>query len=107
MHNDFKINKDWIDMKKDLTRKTSLYTTWRSIKFTPKGKKVGWDSSWNTYEKFRDDMIIGWRSGLVIQRKNKRLPFSKENCCWIERCNQKQFNLISIEHNGEIRTVKE
>lgn len=87
--------------KKDLTVGTGIHNSWRSMRFTKKGKKVGTSKEWEIYANFRDDMLPTWRSGLILHRIDKSKPFSKENCFWISREDQAFDKGIIIEFNGD------
>lgn len=99
----WKNRKDYIGEDK----KSSLYTSWRARVFTKKGKKTGYPDKWITFKGFKEDMSIGWAKGKILVRKNSKLPFSKENCEWLDKGLENIGKLIQFEYNGETRTLLE
>lgn len=77
--------------------KTRLYNIWRLMRqrcYNPNasgyenygGKGVGVDTIWSTYEAFRVwAMSNGYTDDLTIDRKNKELDYSPNNCEWVTR----------------------
>lgn len=101
------INQSYFLLEKDKVRNSKIRNSWRSIMYNKKGKKAGCCEEWLSYNKFFEDMFPTWKEGNIIQRIEKDKPFSKDNCFWTERCNQAQSKLLKLEHNGEIKTIKE
>lgn len=103
--NAFKKGKHYIGDKKH----TYLYNSWRAFKHSKKGKKAGWDKSWDDFNNFYEDMIERYSDGLRLFRLNVSKPFSKENCKWMS---QEDAHILHdrhtlFEHNGEIKTFKQ
>lgn len=88
-------------------KKTSLYTTWRARVFTAKGKKAGFPKTWETFQGFKKEMLEGWEEGKVLVRRNPKLPFSKNNCEWLDKGMELIYNLAELEHNGISKTLFE
>jgi hypothetical protein len=86
-----------------------LYNCWRGIKFTKKGKKIGWNSKWDKFNDFYNDMIGSYISGMKLGRVNKTNPYSLKNCRWMtnKEISALKPNTPTIEYNNEIKTIKE
>lgn len=96
-------------MTKEKDKKSYLYNSWRGFKFTAKGKNIGYSGDWNEYLNFYNDMVDSYERGMVLNRLNKELPFSKENCIWTlpqTAAFTKPFAL-KLEYNGENKTISE
>jgi hypothetical protein len=86
---------------------TSFYNTWRSIVFTDKGKRIGYERKWSKFLGFKEDMYSTYKDGLRISRNDKSKNFSKDNCSWIRPDSMQEWRLLKLEYNGEVRTIKE
>lgn len=85
----------------------SMYNSYRSKVYTDKGKKIGFPESWRTFKSFKEEMSDGWEKGLLLVRKDNTLPYSKENCIWVEKGFEHINNLIKLEYNGVVKTLVE
>lgn len=86
-----------------------FYNSWRSIKFTTKGKKIGYSPEFNTFESFYETMFSSYTDGYIITRLDKSKPFSKDNCIWCDKmfaCALRE-NSVKIEYQGLIKTARE
>lgn len=99
----WKKRKDYIGPDK----KSSLYTTWRARVFTRKGKEAGFPETWETFNGFIQAMGDGWEEGKILVRNNPKLPFSKDNCKWVEKGIECTYKLGKLEYNGETKTLCE
>jgi len=72
----------------------SIYRTWANMKKrcdNPNGadykyygaKGITYPDKWKTFKGFAEDMLLGWKEGLTIDRKKHTENYSKENCQWI------------------------
>lgn len=78
-----------------------LYNSWRSFMFTKYGTKQGHSEEWNSYKNFYSDMINSYEEGMILTRKDKNLPFSKENCVWMTKTEHDlSKDLKTITYNG-------
>lgn len=88
---------------------TYLFNSWRSFKYTIKGKNIGYDESWKDFKIFYNDMKDSYVEGKRLIRINKNEKFSKENCIWLS--DNELFLLkpssAKLEYNGEVKTLKE
>jgi len=84
-----------------------MYNTWRSIIYNKKGRIIGFPESWTIFDNFVDDVGGEWVRGRVLSRMDTSLPYSKENCLWVEKGTENIGKLISIEYNGEYKTLLE
>lgn len=85
----------------------SMYNSFRSKVYNQKGKDIGFPDSWKTFDGFKSEMSEGWERGLLLVRKDCDLPYSKENCIWIEKGLEKIGLLPKLEYNGETKTLVE
>lgn len=86
-----------------------IYSSWRSIMFTKKGKKAGVSDEWRDFRAFYNDVRPLYRKGLVFRRKDLDKPFASDNFVWCttEEAGAMQRNTIYIEYNGELLTLKQ
>ncbi len=86
-----------------------LFNSWRSFRYTQKGKKIGNDPSWNSFQNFYNDMHGSYKPGLRLSRIDKTKWFCKDNCVWLtdEENNILKGNYVHIEYNGKSLTFKE
>lgn len=86
-----------------------IYNSWRSFKFTIKGKKVGWDDSWNDYRTFHSDVSTTYIDGHRFQRINKTLPYGPLNFIWVpdNALSVLRDNTILLTYSGETLSLKE
>lgn len=43
-----------------------LFNSWRAILYTQKGKKIGYDKSWNSFEQFYFDMNSSYKKRVTL-----------------------------------------
>lgn len=86
-----------------------IYNSWRSIRFTEKGKRAGNDERWNNFRNFYEDVSTTYKKGLVLRRKNRDEKWSKDNFIWIRKEDEYLLdkNAVRISFNGENLTLKE
>ena len=85
----------------------SMYNSFRSKVYTQKGKEIGFPESWHSFKSFKEEMSDGWEFGLLLVRIDNTLPYSKENCRWVEKGLESLNRLITLEYNGVIKTIFE
>lgn len=85
----------------------SKFNTWRSIVYNKKSKTIGFPEEWRNFENFDKDTADGWVKGMVLIRKDKTKPYSKENCEWVEKGAENIWSLIKFIYNGETKTLLE
>ena len=84
----WKSRKDYIgDIREECPK---IYNSWRAIKFTEKGKKVGNSEEWDNFRNFYNDIRPTYAEGLSLHRKDTTKQWSKDNFMWI---NQADFAL--------------
>jgi len=88
-------------------KKTSLHTTWRARVHTAKGKKAGFPKTWENFKGFKKEMLEGWEEGKILVRTDSKLPFSKDNCEWLDKGMECIYRLAKLEYNGVYRTLIE
>jgi hypothetical protein len=104
-----KLSQSWLK-RKDFVGgdiKSSIYTTHRAICYTSKGKKIGYPEEWQRFKDFKDIMSSGFVEGYHLIRTDKTLPYSKENCQWLPKHCDNLHTLITLEFNGETKTLLE
>ncbi len=73
---------------------TPLYVCWNNMRLRCDkikhksykyygAKGISYPEKWNTFEGFFADMGISYKEGLTIDRKNKLLNYSIDNCQWL------------------------
>lgn len=85
-----------------------VFNSWRSIRFTKKGKYSGIAEEWKSFRVFYNDVIPTYKPGLVLRRKNTLLPWSKDNFVWVtmEEAGAMKTG-ITLTYKGETHTLKE
>ena len=74
---------------------TKMYTQWQYMKQKCNNKKhfsyhiygekgIKYDPRWNVFENFLEDMGE-MPEGYILDRKNHKEDFSKENCIWVKK----------------------
>lgn len=96
------------------------YQVWSHIKSrcdNPKDKSykdygakgITYISKWNTYEGFAEDMLVGYKQGLTIDRKDCYKNYEPSNCRWVtlsaQQNNKRNTRRFTI--NGITKTFKE
>lgn len=86
-----------------------LFNSWRAFRYTQKGKSIGNDPSWNSFQNFYNDMHDSYKPGLQLSRLDKNKWFCKDNCTWLtsEENNLLKRNYVRIKYNGKSLTFKE
>ena len=104
--NEWRKGKALADLKKE---NPYIFNSWRAIKYTKKGKNAGYDSRWDSFENFYDDMAPDYREGLILCRIDKNLPFSKDNCRWLtsDEVTIMKPSTVVIEYDGRKLSIKE
>lgn len=98
-----------------------LYSIWKSMKSRCYnkntihyndygGRGITVCDEWkNDFKSFYDDMIRGYREGLMLDRIDNDGPYAPWNCRWVDyniQSNNRRNN-IKLNYNGKIYTVKE
>lgn len=86
-----------------------IYNSWRSFRYTQKGKKIGNDPHWDTFENFYSDMHNTYQTNFRLIRLDKSKNFCKDNCIWAndEESSMLRENSTQLEYNGLIKTLRE
>jgi hypothetical protein len=99
---------------------TGIYRSWCSMKSrcnNPNNKSykdygarsITYDSKWETFENFWEDMGLTWFKGASIERKDSNGNYCKENCRWAtvkEQANNTRRNTLWL-YNKIWYTTKE
>lgn len=93
-------------MNKHGMYRTKFHNTWRSIRFTLKGKNIGFHPDWLNFDNFKKDMFETYIEDFRLVRNNKSEWFSKENCRWVDKTKTNEKKL-SLTHNNETKTLWE
>lgn len=107
MSNSWKDREDYIA---DLVNECPyIYNSWRGIMFSEKGKKAGVCERWRTFKNFYSDVRPTYQKGLVFRRRDYHRPFDVDNFIWCtkEEASSMQPNIVCLEYNGEILTLKQ
>lgn len=99
---------------------TRIYMAWQNMKRRCNdpinnsyanygGRGISYDSKWETFEGFLEDMEEGYSDTLTLDRIDVDGNYSKDNCRWVDRviqANNMTTNHI-IEYKGEELTLAE
>lgn len=98
---------DYIGDIKD--KEPRVYSSWRSIMFTKKGKAAGCCEEWKNFRKFYEDVIASYEKGKVLRRKDTSKMWSPNNFLWVtqEEANDIRGGLVYLEYQGENLTLKQ
>lgn len=99
---DYKKSKEIIDKSPG-----SMYNSFRSKIYTEKGRNIGFPESWKVFTNFKEEMSDGWERGLILIRIDNTLPYSKDNCIWVEKGMENINKLVKFEYNGVTKTLIE
>lgn len=86
---------------------TKIHNCWRAIRFTVRGKIVGCDPRWDSFQNFANDMLPSYKEGWRICREDKKKHFSKQNCFWAHPDDVRPADRVFLEYNGETKILKE
>lgn len=103
----WKNREDYIgDIKSECPK---IFNSWRAIRYTEKGKKIGNSPEWNDFRNFYNDVRPTYQEGLVFRRKDTSKIFSKENFVWVtpSESGDMQKNTVQIEYQGKTYTLKQ
>lgn len=86
-----------------------IYNSWRSIKYTQKGKKVGNSPEWDSFRNFYNDVMPSYKKGLIFRRLDTTRQYSKDNFIWVtnEEAVLLQSNLIWLTHDDKTMPLKQ
>lgn len=102
----WKNRSDYIGDIKDLNPK--IYNSWRAIRFTEKGKKIGNSEEWNNFRTFYNDVVGTYQEGLQFRRKDSSKPFSKDNFMWVQKESVRDItSSIYLEYDGKRLNLKQ
>ncbi len=104
-----KLSQSWKDRLEytDGLYGSKFHNIWRSFKFTIKGKRIGCSPEWDYFRNFKKDMYHLYKDGMSLYRKDKKLPFSFDNCYLEFKENYTAHDLVKITYNGEKKTIAE
>lgn len=97
------------DLHDIIQNNPKFYNSWRSVKFTKKGKKIGYTKEFDSFATFYESMYDSYTNGYVLSRIDKDLPFSKGNCIWTDKtmaCVMRR-NSVYVEYDGIRLTLRE
>ena len=102
----WKTREDYIgDIKDECPR---IHGSWRSIRFTVKGKAAGCSKEWEDFRTFYNDVRPSYERGLVLRRKDSTLPWGKDNFMWVDPSFVGDLKAKTyIEHQGKRLTIKQ
>lgn len=71
------------------------------------GRGISYPAKWESFEGFKEEMGLGYKSGLTIERVDNNKGYSKENCRWAtrkEQNNNKRSNIV-LSLDGETHAL--
>ena len=73
------------------------------------GRGISYDSKWESFQKFYEDMSPLYEKGLTLERIDVNGNYSKQNCCFADRKTQarNRTNTKLVEFNGKSLTLTE
>lgn len=86
-----------------------IFNSWRSFRYTDKGKKAGWSEQWNNFQNFYNDMKDSYVEGYRLIRIDKTKPFSKDNCKWVsdDEISLYKDSTVLLEYDNKKLSIKE
>lgn len=85
-----------------------IYNSWRSIRFTQKGKAAGCDERWADFRTFYNDVEPSYQKGLVLRRKDVAVPWGVDNFMWVSPGESGVATTrIMLTYNGETLSLKQ
>ena len=87
--------------------KGSMFNSWRAKIYTTKGREIGYPDKWRTFEGFKEDVGEGWFNGAILVRKDLTKPYSKDNCYWGKKGEEKYNRSVKLTYNNETRSLSE
>lgn len=93
-----------------INEKPYIYNSWRSFRFSRKGKNIGCSKEWENFQIFYNDVRPSYVDGYTLQRKNKSKPFSKDNFIWMSKEDASLINSpkpVFIEFENKKLSLKE
>lgn len=87
----------------DLANKNPrIYNSWRSIRFTQKGKRAGCSDEWKNFRNFYRDVSPSYFPGCVLLRKDTRKEWGADNFfCVTPEAAAARFEKVFIEYDGK------
>ena len=97
---------DYIGDIKDIHPR--IYNSWRSIRFSEKGKAAGCCDEWKSFRSFYEDVSPSYIKGMVLRRKDIVFPWSPSNFMWVS---PKEVGVlktrITLEYDGETLSLRD
>lgn len=104
-------------ISKTSTDRHPAYQAWINMRYrcnNPTGRNsnysdIRYDSSWESFEKFWEDVGDTWDTGLTIDRKDSTKGYYKENCRWVDiyvQANNKSSNR-RLSLNGRTMNLRQ
>jgi hypothetical protein len=79
-----------------------LYNSWRSIRFTEKGRLAGCCDRWKDFRTFYEDVAPSYFKGCRLLRRDKFKPWSKDNFMCVSEEEAGAINeSVFIEYDGQ------
>lgn len=86
-----------------------IWNSWRSFKYTKKGRDIGVEDSWNSFLTFYWDVQDGYFPNARLVRKDKAKPFGPHNFIWLsdEDLQKLKDNATKLTYNNKTQTLRE
>lgn len=86
-----------------------IFNSWRSFRYSQKGKNIGWSEDWDNFENFYNDMKDSYVDNYRLIRVDKNKPFSKENCKWVspDEISLYREQTVLLEYDNKALSFKE
>jgi len=91
-----------------LYRDTRIHSSFRSVRFTKKGKDKGSPPEWVDFFLFMEQVQNGYSGDKYLQRIDQSLPYSPSNFMWsYPEDVYSQLKLATVTYKGKTVTLKE
>lgn len=122
-----KSNCFWVDKKdrqhvhkhasKHKASATPIYKVWQSMKARCRnpnnvnyhnygGRGITYDSKWEQFEGFYDDMGSSYEKGLTLERVDNDLGYCKSNCDWVSQVKQGRNRRCVVLNEDAVKKIK-
>lgn len=102
----WKSRSDYIGDIKDVHPR--IYNSWRSIRFTEKGRSAGCVEQWKSFRSFYNDVEPTYEKGKILRRRDIMIPWGPDNFMWIDPSDAGIARTsVTLTYKGETLSIKQ